>query len=244
MSEKNYEVWKTKILAERYLNGVRGAIPLAKEQFDVIRRLIKLNNKSVESFLDIGSGDGILSSVILSAYPEAKGVLLDISEHMINAAKEKLNEFKSNLDFITYDYSDKEWVKEVKHKFPYDVIVSGLSIHHQPDDRKKEIYAEIYGLLDQGGIFINLEHVSSPTNWVSSLFNDCFVDSLFGLHKSKNSDITREQVEEELYNRPDKEANILSPVEEQCNWLRDIEFKDVDCYFKIYELAIFGGRKL
>jgi tRNA (cmo5U34)-methyltransferase len=80
MSEKNYEVWKTKSLAERYLTGVRGAIPLAKEQFDVMLRIIKLNNKPVESFLDVGSGDGILSSVILADYPEAKGVLLDISE--------------------------------------------------------------------------------------------------------------------------------------------------------------------
>lgn len=243
MSEKNYEVWKTKILAERYLNGVRGAVPLAKEQFDVILRLIKLNSKSIEKFLDIGSGDGILSSVILSAYPDAKGVLLDISEHMMNAAKEKLKEFKSNLDFINFDYSDKEWIKEVAQKSPYDVIVSGLSIHHQPDDRKKEIYAEIYRLLDHGGIFINLEHVSSTTNWVSSLFDDCFVDSLFELHRSNGSTITREQVAEELYNRPDKVANILSPVEEQCNWLRNIGFRDVDCYFKIYELAIFGGRK-
>lgn len=88
-----------------------------------------------------------------------------------------------------------------------------------------------------------MEHVSSPTKWVNSLFNDCFVDSLFELHKIKNPAITREQIADELYNRPDKEANILAPVEEQCRWLREIGFSDVDCYFKIYELAIFGGRK-
>lgn len=53
MSEANYEVWKTKSLAERYLTGVRGAVPMAKEQFDVILRLIKMNNKPVETFLDM-----------------------------------------------------------------------------------------------------------------------------------------------------------------------------------------------
>jgi tRNA (cmo5U34)-methyltransferase len=182
--------------------------------------------------------------VILSVYPEAKGVLLDISEHMIEAAREKLQDFKNNLDFIVYDYSNKDWIEKVKHKNPYDVIVSGLSIHHQPDERKKELYKEIYDLLNLGGIFINIEHVESPTKWVSSLFNDCFVDSLYNMHKKKDGSITREKIAEELYNRADKEANILSPVEDQCKWLREIGFKDVDCYFKIYELSVFGGRKI
>ncbi|HEX9061232.1 MAG TPA: class I SAM-dependent methyltransferase, partial [Clostridia bacterium] len=236
MQEINYEVWKTKSLVESYLTDVRGAIPLAHEQFDVILRLIKLNGRSVETFLDLGSGDGILSSVILSCYPDAKGVLLDISDHMAEAAQSKLKDFENNLDFIVYDYGNKEWVKKAEQKSPYDVIVSGLSIHHQPDQRKKEIYSEIYGLLKAGGIFINLEHVSSTTQWVSSLFEDCFADSLYEMHNKKDSSITKEQVAKELYNRSDKQANILAPVEKQCEWLREIGFDDVDCYFKIYEL--------
>jgi hypothetical protein len=43
--------------------------------------------------------------------------------------------------------------------------------------------------------------------------------------------------------RPDKAANILAPVEEQCAWLRAVGFVDVDCFFKAFELAVFGGRK-
>jgi hypothetical protein len=43
--------------------------------------------------------------------------------------------------------------------------------------------------------------------------------------------------------RPDKAANILAPVEAQCDWLREIGYEDVDCYFKVLELAVFGGRR-
>jgi len=43
--------------------------------------------------------------------------------------------------------------------------------------------------------------------------------------------------------RPDKAANILAPVETQCRWLRRIGFVEVDCYFKHFELAVFGGRR-
>ena len=43
--------------------------------------------------------------------------------------------------------------------------------------------------------------------------------------------------------RPDRAANILASVEEQCHWLREIGFKEVDCFWKYFELAIFGGMR-
>ena len=53
---------------------------------------------------------------------------------------------------------------------------------------------------------------------------------------------TRDQVAAAYHSREDKQANILAPVESQCEWLREIGFDDVDCYFRIFELAVFGGR--
>ena len=37
--------------------------------------------------------------------------------------------------------------------------------------------------------------------------------------------------------------NKLTLVETQCNCLRKIGFTNVDCYFKICELSLFGGMK-
>lgn len=54
---------------------------------------------------------------------------------------------------------------------------------------------------------------------------------------------TREDVAREWYHRPDKSENILAPVDLQCQWLREIGFQDVDCFFKLLELALFGGKK-
>lgn len=36
------------------------------------------------------------------------------------------------------------------------------------------------------------------------------------------------------------EEMFLAVVEEQCEWLRDIGFVDVDCFWQYFELAIFG----
>ena len=54
---------------------------------------------------------------------------------------------------------------------------------------------------------------------------------------------TREAVAAEYYHRPDKVANLLAPVETQLEWLRALGYEDVDCWFKIFELALFGGRR-
>jgi len=43
--------------------------------------------------------------------------------------------------------------------------------------------------------------------------------------------------------RPNRAANILAPVEDQCPCLREIGFREVDCFWKYFELAIFGGMK-
>ena len=243
MSFVNYEVWKSKEVAEKYLCGVRGAIPLAQVQIEIMIRIINSCNINIERILDIGCGDGILTASILQQHPYASCVMLDISEPMLQAAKEKLANYSDKLDFLLLDYGDSQWIERVKTEGPFNVIISGFSIHHQNDSRKRELYSEIYELLKSGGLFLNLEHVSSSSEWVSSLFDEYFIDSLHSMHLRNGAEKTRQETEDEFYRRDDKAANILAPMEQQCEWLRNIGFQDVDCYFKVFELALFGGRK-
>ena len=240
---QTYEVWKTAELSKAFLEGVRGAIPLAAEQIDILLRIIRKAQPNLDIFLDLGCGDGILGRSILSQYPDAKGVFLDISETMVKVAQDKVNLSSDKISFILQDFSQKDWVKTIEDYAPFDVIVSGFSIHHQPDERKKELYQEIFDLLQPGGIFLNLEHIASATPWGEQLFDELFVDSLYAYHQQLGNDLTREEVDQKYYNRADKTANLLTSVELQCDWLREIGYQNVDCFMKLFEIALFGGRK-
>ena len=55
--------------------------------------------------------------------------------------------------------------------------------------------------------------------------------------------LSRVVVRRRFVNRADQSTTILAPVEDQCRWLHTIGFAEMDCYFKIYELALFGGQK-
>jgi ubiquinone/menaquinone biosynthesis C-methylase UbiE len=239
MAERTDHIWKSQSLAATYLEGVRAAIPLALEQIDVMLRLIAGCGRPVRRVLDLGCGDGVLASAIVQRLPQAEVVLADFSEPMLEAARKRFSDASGLAHFVLADYGVSSWTEAVAEWSPYDAIVSGFSIHHQPDDRKRAVYGEISGLLNPGGVFVNIEHVSSPTEWLVSLDHEMFIDSLHRQHPTRS----REEVARLYYDRPDKDANILAPVEEQCAWLRDIGFTDVDCYLKVFELAVFGGRR-
>ncbi len=236
------EVWKLPAIVDRFLN-YRAAIPLAQEQIGVMMSILKLSGQPVESFLDLGCGDGILGAALLGNYPNARGVFVDFSEPMLTQAREVLREYDGQLAFENLDYGNPTWVNNMHAHAPFDVIVSGYSIHHQPDGRKREVYKEIFSLLKPGGWFINIEHVSSANEVNVSLFEKHYTSVRYAIETQNGGTRTLQEVEHEYRTRPDKAANILTPVEDQCNWLREIGYEEVDCFMRIYELAVFGGRR-
>lgn len=237
------DIWKRDDLSKRYLDGVRGAIPLADYQIETILTIIRKTELVVRTFLDLGCGDGILGRALLSEYPDATGVFLDFSDTMIEAARQKTSNISRKLSFVIEDYGKPSWTKSVSKYGVFDVIVSGLSIHHQKDERKREIYEEIFNLLAPGGLFLNLEHVASPTPFLQHLHDEFFIDSLYRYHQTIDPTKTREEIALSHYKNPLYEANILTSVDTQCSWLQQIGFKEVDCYLKIFEIALFGGMK-
>ncbi len=244
------EVWKQSAVVNRYLSS-RAAIPMVPEQIGIMMSILKSRSQPVRNFIDLGCGDGILGATILNEYPSARGVLADFSEPMLTQAREQLKGFESQLVFENLDYGDPAWVNRMQahgaalseSKGPFDAVVSSYSIHHQPDVRKREIYQEIYSLLEPGGWFINIEHIASEAQLAVDLFNKHIIDHWYEQENLKGGTKTYEEVAETFMSRPDKDANILLSVNAQCDWLREIGYEEVDCYFRVYELAVFGGRR-
>ncbi len=231
--------WDKKEKLFKYVEGVRQFFPLAEEQLDIISRIIGKFNPSVNTFLDLGCGNGFLGHFIYQLYPDAHGVFLDLSTEMIKKAKNKDVDHKS--EFVVQDFANSDWYTSILTSRKFDLIISGYAIHHIENTEKKSLYKDIFELLNKNGIFLNLEHVSSPTPVVMEMFNDLFVDGMSDYHHHINDGKTNEEIQL-MYNDPDhKILNKLESVEKQCGWLRDIGFAHVDCYMKIFELALFGG---
>lgn len=171
----------------------------------------------VKRVLDLGTGDGRLLALVKLKNPKAEGVALDFSEPMLRLARERFANDKRVI-VIKHDLNVPLPASQLGC---FDLIVSGLAIHHVTHKRKKQLYQEIFNLLDHNGEFCNLEHVASPTESLHHKFL-----TAVGL-----TPIT------------DDPSNKLLDVETQLQWLREIGFYDVDCMWKWREVALLFGLK-
>jgi ubiquinone/menaquinone biosynthesis C-methylase UbiE len=233
------DLWKRPDVVVAFLNQRSAVIPDRARQMEVILRLLRAAPREPRRVLDLGAGDAILLATVLAAFPEATGVAVDYSLPMLEQARLRLASYGSRATVVTADLATSSWRQAVPGAF--DAVVSGFAIHHLPHDRKRTLYEEIHGLLSEGGTFVNCEHVASPTPRVERMFDEAMSDHLWERRRERGEDVTRERVLQEYLTRPDRAANILALVEEQCRWLREIGFRDVDCHWKYFELAVFAG---
>jgi tRNA (cmo5U34)-methyltransferase len=154
--------------------------------------------------------------------PNIRGLGLDISPTMLRVAQ---GSFAVNKDVKIIDHDlNNSLLPLLAELGTFDVIVTSLTIHHLTHKRKRSIYEEIFSLLNRGGIFCNLEHVDSPTSNLHEQFLNSIGDRIASFARDENSD------------------RLLS-LETHLDWLRQIGFVDVDCYWKWLELALTIGIK-
>jgi len=235
-------VWRSSSLIDLYLARLRDALPMHRSQIEVMTHVLATMHTPVTRFLDLGCGDGILGTALLQRYPLAHGVLADASDRMLQIARTKLQPYAPQLAFLPFDLGSA-WSSAVAPYGPFDVVVSGYAIHHLPDREKQQVYQTIHALLRPGGRFINIEYVAAPTAAAEDMFMSYLTDQAYAAERQHGSMITQAQardVVEALMHTPDDRP---SRVETQCAWLREFGFMDVDCYFKLFGFAVFGGQR-
>ncbi|MDQ2730151.1 MAG: class I SAM-dependent methyltransferase [Armatimonadota bacterium] len=225
--------WQQVETAREFVQQRRAAIPYGTDQIAVMLQLVDRFCPNPQFVVDLGCGDGIVARAVLDKYPAARALLLDHSEAMIEQAGSAMGPYKARCEIKPGDLAER-----LPGTLQASVILSGYAIHHLPDERKRSLYAEIYEGLVPGGLFVNIEHVASPTSALEELFDQHFIE-----HQAAHSNRPVAEVSWEYHNRPDKADNKLLSLQTQLEWLQDIGFSHVDCFFKWFELAVFGGVK-
>lgn len=177
--------------------------------------LLEFIPKSSRRVLDLGTGDGRLLAMVKEHCADTEAIALDFSPAMIDAARERFAG-DTSVSVVNHNLDNP-----LPHLGKFDAVISSFAIHHLVHERKRALYAEIFGLLNCDGVFCNLEHVASATPRLHEEF----------LHTIGFTLETEDP------------SNKLLDMETQLRWLREIGFIDVDCHWKWREEALLSGRK-
>ena len=210
-ASSDVNLWSSAEHALAYLQ-IAGSVPHRVEGEST---LLEFLPSGIKRILDLGSGDGRLLALIKAAQPQAHFVGIDFSSTMLRKLRQRFANDK-NVVIVEHDLNNN-----LPRLRGFNGIVSSFAIHHVSHERKRSLYKEIFELLTPGGVFCNLEHVSSPT---TRLHHE-FLNRLGVLPEQEDP------------------SNKLLDVQTQLEWLRDIGFDDVDCHWKWRELALLTGCK-
>jgi tRNA (cmo5U34)-methyltransferase len=205
------EEWTTAEHVARYLE-LADEYPRRAEGESVLVEHVARDARRV---LDLGTGDGRLLAMLRIDRPQMRGVALDLSELMLEAARDRFAG-DERIELIRHDLAEP-----LPAIGRFDAVVSSMAIHHLEHERKHSLYGEIFDLLEPGGLFANFEHVASPTRRLHLAFYAAIGEPL----------------------EHEDPSDRLLDVESQLAWLREAGFEDVDCYWKWLEMALLIGVK-
>ena len=202
----------------------RRLIPCFDEFYGTVSELIVRSSPDSPRILDLGAGTGILSAAIIDRVPTARLHLLDASSDMLQQASKRLSGRQFQL---TVQRLDSELPAG-----PYEAIVSALAIHHLDDDAKRRLYSRIFTALTPGGVFINAEQISASSSRLQTLFEAIHLDRARALGSSEPE--IAGAVHRMSYDQ-------CSTADDQIRWLKEVGFEDVDCFYRSFRFAVFGG---
>lgn len=197
--------------------------------------------------LDVGAGYGLLSRVVLEAFPKAQVTCHDYSEAMLTRASEQLKGYASQVSWVKGNLRDPDWTRQMVG--PFDVIVSSIAIHNGGSaERIRSIYFELYRLVKRGGCLLNIDWFGPAGEFTRRLYEKEWLEQRQrrgkqhqGKGKRAESPGAVERAKQPGRGRAGGFGTVS--MEDQLHFLHEAGFDEVECFWKDMRAAIIGGYR-
>jgi tRNA (cmo5U34)-methyltransferase len=234
LQREHHEDWFDDQFVEGWIEE-QGARKTERErQFARIAALVPRHHDEPFRYLNVGAGPGPLDALLLSRFPRAEATLLDGSPVMLEHARAELATFEGRASFVQANLAESDWAAGLG---PFDLAVSSIAIHNLRESRLvRTLYADVFDLLAEGGFFMNLDYVRMASTTLGPL----------GAWAAQDADAGFLRVGGGGGRAPVRRGGgggAAGTVEENLVWLREAGFAPVDCFWREFRVALFGGFK-
>jgi tRNA (cmo5U34)-methyltransferase len=230
MTDTNAAIWKSEEVARTFAAQSEQREAERREQLRLVARLLPFGSDDTFTFMDIGAGTGAAARAVLAEYPRANAILAEYSPQMTAEGERLMAAYAGRYRYVEFDMHSPAWPEA-----QLDAVISALSIHHLPDDRKRAMFGEIYAHLRPGGWYVNYDPVRAPD------------PALEAIWERVNDRYDPEAPYKRAHRTPQEQARYenhvryMIPLEPQLQWLREAGFVNIDVFWKRLDWVIFGG---
>lgn len=215
-------------VSEKYDRQRRFLIPCFDDFYGTALTLSE-EVSTVKNILDVGAGTGLMSAFFHEKYTNAKITLIDISRDMLKKAEDRF-QGKENINFLNEDFATVDLPEN-----HYDLVVSGLAIHHLPNKLKQQLFSKIAKTLTPGGWFINADQVLGETDLTEKIYTENWKN-----HVQQNINLSQEE-KESAFERI--KVDIMAPLKAQLTWIEQAGMQNANCYYQYYNFVVFAANK-
>ncbi len=212
-----------------YDRSRRQLVPCFDDFYGTAVALSPFERDAAIHILDLGAGTGLMSAFFADAHPHARFTLVDVAAEMLDRARARFASDAGRFACVTLDYAVE------LPPGTFDLVVSGLSIHHLSDARQgRSVRPHLRGARGRTA------PSSTPTRCWAERRPSKRATTRHG-SRARAGSASRRQISTPQIER--MKHDRTATLADQLRWLDEAGFRDVDCAYKHYRFAVYSGRK-
>jgi tRNA (cmo5U34)-methyltransferase len=218
------------------------AVPRRDEMMRTLIAAVPFSPGETFRVVELGSGEGRLSAMLLESFPQATITALDGSESMRAQTTARLAAFGDRARVRAFELASLDWWDVM---FGADVVVSSLCLHHLSDAKKQYLYKAAADRMSPRGALLIADLIEPMHASARTLAADEWDASAESQAAARGEPelVSRFLAAKWNHFRFPDDMDHPAALFHHFVWLKHAGFAAVDCYWTFAGHAVFGGLK-
>ncbi|WP_411120457.1 class I SAM-dependent methyltransferase [Streptomyces sp. x-19] len=132
-------------------------MPDREERFRVMLDMVEALVGPEPRVLDLACGTGSISDRLLTRFPAAESVGVDLDPALL-AIAEGYFAGERRIRFVRADLKDPQWTAKLPYD-SFDAVLTATALHWLHTPELRTLYGQLGALVRDGGVFLNADHM-------------------------------------------------------------------------------------
>ncbi|MEZ4705696.1 MAG: class I SAM-dependent methyltransferase [Caldilineaceae bacterium] len=135
-----------------------GYLPDREERFNAMFHVLQTLLPPDFVALDLACGPGSISQRLLTRFPQARSVAVDLDPVLLTLGQNALGDMEGRLRWVEADLGQRDWADKLGD-VQFDAVLSTTALHWLPAAQLTHLFRTLANRMRPGGVFLNGDHI-------------------------------------------------------------------------------------